>query len=108
MKAEERQQQIKDFQDDPRVAVLIANPACKGVSRGQNLNKASWEVYYSNSFSLEGREQSEARPFSMGVGEVGIIDMIAPGTLDEHVIAALRDKKEIASLVLGDALEAWI
>lgn len=107
-KAEERQEQIKAFQTDDRVRVLIGNPACKGVSRGQNLNSASWEVYYSNSFSLEDRLQSEDRPMSQGVGEVGIIDMIAPDTLDVKVIEALREKKNIADMVTGDNVGVWI
>lgn len=104
-----RQQGIDDFRfkDSPRFAV--GNPACKGVSRGQNMCSASYEIYYSNTFSLEDRLQSEDRPHSPGIkGNLGVIDMVAPDTLDEKVIDALRAKKNLADQVTGDPLEAWI
>lgn len=104
-----RQQSIDNFRfkDSPRFAV--ANPACKGVSRGQNMCSASFEIYYSNSFSLEDRLQSEDRPHSPGLkNNLGVIDFIAPGTLDEKVIDALRNKKNLADEVTGDSMINWI
>lgn len=105
-----RQQIIDDFQkDDSELRFIVANPQCKGVSRGQNLCKAVSEYYYSNSFSLEDRLQSEDRPHSPGqTKNLAVVDMVAPGTLDEKVIGALRGKKELADLVTGDKLIEWI
>lgn len=105
-----RQESIRRFQDPNHpLRYLVANPACKGVSRGQNLNQAQWEVYYSNSFSLEDRLQSEDRPHSHGVTvNIGVIDFVAPGTLDDKVIDALRTKKNLADLVTGDKIIEWL
>jgi SNF2 family DNA or RNA helicase len=70
---------------------------------------ASTEHYYSNSFSLEDRLQSEDRPHSPGqTNNLGVIDWIAPETLDEKVVQALRDKKELADMITGDKLIEWI
>lgn len=88
---------------------LVANPACKGVSRGQNMCAGEWQWYYSNSFSLEDRLQSEDREHSPGqTKNLGVIDAVAPGTLDDKVIDALRSKKNLADLVTGDKLVEWI
>lgn len=107
--AEQRQRAMDEFQtlDEPRY--LVANPQCKGVSRGQNLCKAEWEWFYSNSFSLEDRLQAEDRPHSPGqTKSLGVIDTVAPGTLDEKVIDALRAKKNLADQVTGDRLVGWV
>ena len=39
---------------------------------------------------------------------VTYIDLISPGTIDEKIINALRDKIDIASQVLGESIESWI
>ena len=36
------------------------------------------------------------------------IDFICPGTVDEHIVKALRNKINIASQVLGEELKEWI
>ena len=107
--SDKRQDAITRFQTSDEPRFLVANPACKGVSRGQNLNKATVEYYYSNSFSLEDRLQSEDRIHSAGVTiNVGVIDIVAIGTLDEKIIDALRAKKNLADEVTGDRLISWI
>jgi len=108
-KSEQRQITIDLFREAELPRFLVANPAAKGVSRGQNLCSAATEHYYSNSFSLEDRLQSEDRPHSPGQkNNLGVIDWIAPDTLDEKVVQALRDKKELADMITGDKLINWI
>jgi superfamily II DNA or RNA helicase len=69
---------------------------------GLNLQVASTVIYFSNSFSLEHRLQSEARAHRIGTTEkVLYIDMVARGTLDEKVTRALRAKQSVASMTLG-------
>lgn len=107
--SDKRQDAITRFQTSDDLRFLICNPQCKGVSRGQNLNRAEQEIYFSNSFSLEDRLQSEDRPHSFGVkGNIGVIDFIAVGTLDEKIIDALRAKKNLADEVTGDNFVAWV
>jgi len=107
--SDKRQDAMTRFQTSDNPRFLVANPACKGVSRGQNLCKAIIQYYYSNSFSLEDRLQSEDRPHSPGqVNHLGVIDLVAVGTLDERVIDALRAKKNLADEVTGDKFSAWV
>lgn len=108
--AAKRQCAIDEFQDSTGVVkYIVANPQCKGVSRGQNLCAAEWEWFYSNSFSLEDRLQAEDRPHSPGQTKaLAVVDTVAPKTPDEKVIDALRMKKNLADQVTGDALISWI
>jgi hypothetical protein len=42
------------------------------------------------------------------VGTVTYVDIVAPGTVDEKIINALRTKRSIARAVVQDGLAAWI
>jgi len=39
---------------------------------------------------------------------VTYVDFISPGTVDEHIVRALRSKINIANAVLGEELKEWI
>jgi len=66
-------------------------------------------IYYSNSHNLEHRLQSEDRPHRAGQTEtVTYVDLVAPGTVEEKILAALRAKIDIASTVLGDGYREWL
>jgi SNF2 family DNA or RNA helicase len=66
-------------------------------------------VYYSNSYDLEVRLQSEDRAHRIGqTSNVTYIDLVSPKTIDEKIIKALRDKINIASEVLGEKARAWL
>ena len=74
---------------------LIANPATGGY--GLTLTGATTHVYYSNNFDAEKRNQSEDRSHRIGqTNRVTYIDIVAPGTIDEKIINALRRKKSLA------------
>jgi SNF2 family DNA or RNA helicase len=66
-------------------------------------------VYYSNNFDLEVRLQSEDRAHRIGqTKNVTYIDLIAPKTVDEKIVKALRDKIDIANQVMGEEIKAWL
>jgi SNF2 family DNA or RNA helicase len=66
-------------------------------------------IYYSNSYDLEVRLQSEDRAHRIGQkGSVTYIDLMAPKTVDEKIVEALRNKIDIATQVLGEDLKAWL
>jgi hypothetical protein len=74
-------------------------------------------VYYSNSFKLITRLLSEDRCHRYGQdgadhGEAGhgvlYADLMAEGTVDDKIVAALRSKFDIASRLTGDRLRDWI
>lgn len=74
---------------------------------GITLTRAATVIYYSNTWSLEDRLQSEDRAHRIGQERnVRYIDLIAKRTIDERVVTALRAKKDVAQIVLGDARRA--
>ena len=106
--AEDRQEIIERFQDpDSELRFFVGNPRTGGY--GLTLTAASVMVYYSNSFDLEVRLQSEDRAHRIGqTKNVTYIDLIAPKTVDEKIVQALRSKIDIASQVLGEELKTWL
>jgi len=104
---EERQENIKKFQNGSKCRFLIGTPQTGGY--GITLTKANTVVYYSNGYDLEKRLQSEDRAHRIGQKKnVTYIDIICEDTVDEKIVKALRDKINIASEVLGEDLKDWI
>ena len=86
---------------------FIGNPSTAGY--GLTLTAAHVVVYYSNSFDLGHRWQSEDRAHRIGqTNKVTYIDLISPKTVDEHIVKALRDKINIAGQVMGEDIKAWL
>lgn len=77
---------------------------------GLTLHQAKTMVYYSNSFRLIDRLQSEDRAHRAGMDDnpVNYIDIVCPGTVDERIVDNLRDKRDIASTIQGDEFREWI
>ena len=106
--SDDRAKAIKKFQDpDSKVRFFIGNPQTAGY--GITLTAASTVVYFSNGYDLEKRLQSEDRAHRIGQNKsVTYVDFIAPKTVDEKIVKALRNKIDIASQVMGEDLKAWI
>ena len=104
---EERQPNIKRFQDDPKCRFIVGTPATGGY--GITLTAANTVIYYSNGYDLEKRLQSEDRAHRIGQKKsVTYVDLMADDTVDEKIVQALRKKINIASEVLGEELRSWI
>lgn len=98
---EDKQKNIDDFQNDPKVRVIVASQAAGGT--GVNLTAASCMVYYSKSYSLADDLQSEARCYRGGSDihdHITRIDLYAKGTIDEIILKALRDKKNLSDSIM--------
>ena len=107
-KGEHRKEEMR-FQNDPKCRVMIANPQAGGVAI--NLTEASYAIYYSRGYSLGDRLQSEARCHRGGSEKhqkITLIDLAAPGTLDEDVLAALLRKENFSDNVLSRLQERYI
>jgi SNF2 family DNA or RNA helicase len=106
--SEERQRIVNQFQDpDSELRFFVGNPSTGGY--GLTLTQAAIVVYYSNSFDLEKRLQSEDRAHRIGqTKNVLYVDLIAPKTVDEKIVKALREKIDIATQVMGEELKAWL
>lgn len=83
--------------------------AQKGGS-GLTLTQAKTMVYYSNSFRLLDRLQSEDRAHRGGMDQhpVNYIDIMSDAPIDAHIVTNLRNKKNVAAEILGDAMKDWI
>tara|TARA_A100001515_G_scaffold96181_1_gene77174 strand:+ start:249 stop:1685 length:1437 start_codon:yes stop_codon:yes gene_type:complete len=104
----QRQKAIKQFQDPKsKVKYFVGNPQTAGY--GITLTEAGTVIYYSNGYDLEKRLQSEDRAHRIGQKKsVTYVDLIAPKTVDEKIVKALRNKIDIASQVMGEDLKEWI
>lgn len=102
--AAERQALVTRFQDrESPCRFIVAQPRTGGY--GLTLTAATLVIYHDNDWSLEVRQQSEDRAHRIGQTEkVTYIDLIAPGTVDEKIRAALLDKRDLAARVTGDEL----
>jgi SNF2 family DNA or RNA helicase len=106
--AEERQKNIEKFQDpNSKTKFFIGNPQTGGY--GITLTCANTVVYYSNGYDLEKRLQSEDRAHRIGQEKsVTYVDFIAPKTVDEKIVKALRSKMNIANQIMDEDWRAWI
>ena len=96
-----REEEERRFLNDPGCRFMVATAAAGG--RGRTWTVADLIIYYSNTYDLEHRSQSEER--GQGVGKtnsVAYIDLVVPGTVDEKIAEALKAKQNLATLVLGD------
>jgi SNF2 family DNA or RNA helicase len=89
------------------VRFLVATPESMG--EGHTLNEAKTMIYYSNSYKLKERLQSEDRNHRAGqTSQVNIIDIIADNTKDIEIINALRGKFNTASAVIDGRFREWL
>lgn len=105
VKQQDRERGETEFQAG-RARFMVSTSAG---ARGRTWTAATLVIYYSNSYDLDVREQSEDRTHRIGtVGTVTYVDLVCRGTLDEKIIAALRGKRDVVRAVLRDGPEAWI
>jgi SNF2 family DNA or RNA helicase len=96
-----REVAVDDFQSG-RARVFIGQAQAGGA--GLTLTAAETVIYYSNDFNRETRAQSEDRAHRIGTkSNVLYIDLVAEGTIDEHIAEALQSKSDLAAEILGDA-----
>jgi SNF2 family DNA or RNA helicase len=98
---DDREAAVDGLQTDPDVRCFIGNAAAAGI--GLTLTAAETTIYYSNSFDLDHRLQSEDRNHRIGTkNNVVYIDLAAEDTVDEKISRNLQRKKAVAAEVLGD------
>jgi len=105
---EERQEIVQRYQDleDP-LRFFVGQPKTGGY--GITLTAANTVIYYSNSYDLEIRLQSEDRAHRIGqTNKVTYVDIISPDTVDEKILKALKEKINLAQQVLGEDVRSWL
>jgi len=99
--AQEREHAVKAFQNDPNCRVFIGQQRACGL--GITLTAANYAIYYSKGFSSEDRQQSEDRCHRAGSerhSKITYIDLVCKGTIDEYILEALKNKKDLAEGIL--------
>jgi SNF2 family DNA or RNA helicase len=105
---DERQEIVNKFQDkESSLRFFVGQPRTGGY--GITLTAANTMIYYSNSYDLEIRLQSEDRAHRIGQeNKVTYIDLVSPRTIDEKILKALRGKINLAGKVLGEEVRDWL
>lgn len=98
-----RTENVRLFQEDVDTKVIVGTASTGG--HGIDLVAAKTVVYYSNSYSLEQRLQSEDRAHRAGqINQVQYIDLLCKDTIDVSIYKILRNKKNIADMITKDNL----
>jgi len=104
VKAEDRAGIIKEFNNRERSMIFIGQVRTGGL--GINLIGGCNVIYFSNSYSLEDRLQSEDRTHRIGQeNKVTYTDIIGRKTLEEGILKLLRRKKDIADYITMESLK---
>ena len=103
-----RQDHIAQFQQvKGPTRYFVGNPSTGGY--GITLTAANTVIYFSNSYDLEKRLQSEDRAHRIGqTGSVTYVDLVSEKTIDERIIKSLKDKVNIANEIMGEDIKNWI
>jgi SNF2 family DNA or RNA helicase len=81
---------------------FLATPAAAGI--GLTLHSAKNAIYYSNSYNLRHRKQSEDRAHRDGLKHsINIIDLLGYNTRDKKIMLNLCGKMDTGDVILGDA-----
>jgi len=97
----DRQSQVDKFQTDPECKVFVGQLQTTGM--GLTLTAADTAVFYSLSYNFADYEQAKARIHRIGQkNHCTYIHLVAAGTIDEKVMGALKDKKNMANLVVDN------
>lgn len=101
---DEKIENKRAFIENPHITDLVSNPAAGGTGVDGLQKVARTAIYYSNSYNVIQRWQSEDRIDRIGMGEGSswYFDLIARNTVDVGILANHRKKKQLSDLVLDD------
>lgn len=98
---EERAEHLRLFHEDPNCLWFVGTQATGG--KGLTLVEASYSIYYSNTYSLEDRLQSEDRNHRIGQHrKVTYFDFVCKGTVDVKILDSHKRKEDLAHQVLDN------
>jgi len=104
---ENRKLAVENFQHNDRCRFLVGNPSTGGY--GLTLTAARNVIYFSNSYNLEVRKQSEDRAHRIGQkNKVNYIDLIVPNSIEMMIISALKRKVKLSAQTLGEEVKKWL
>ncbi len=102
----DRRDSLSRFMTDPKCMWWVGTTSTGGKGIDGLQNVCSYQVYFSNTYNLEDRLQSEDRLHRRGQeNKVTVIDMAIPKTIDVKILVNLKSKKDLASQVLSNFKE---
>ena len=97
----DRDSEIHRFQYDEKCRVFVGQIAAAGL--GITLTAASTMIFYSLDYSMSNFEQTKARIHRVGQRmPCTYLYLVARGTVDEKVLAALESKADLARTLVDD------
>jgi len=101
VKMEERGEAVRRFQEDEGCKVFVAQIQTAGL--GITLTAADTAIFYSLDFSFANYDQARARLHRIGQrNAVTYIHFVARGTVDEKILEALKQKRDVATEVVDN------
>lgn len=102
-----RGEEERRFLGDPRCRFMLSTQAAGG--RGNTWTAANLTIYFANDYNLELRMNSEKRFHRDGQTQsCTIVDFVTRGTNEMKPVQALRDKLDMAGLIMGDSYRDWL
>lgn len=97
----DRAGEVERFQNDPDCSVFLGQIAAAGL--GITLTAASTMVFYSLDYSMANFDQAKARIHRVSQTEnCHYIYLVAEGTVDRKVLRSLRNKIDLAKMLVDD------
>lgn len=97
----QRGKAVQRFQEETGCKVFLAQIQTAGL--GITLTSADTAIFYSLDFSFANYDQARARLHRIGQrNAVTYIHLVARDTVDEKILAALKDKKDVATEVVDN------
>jgi len=97
---------IDEYQEG-KYDIMVGN--IKVISKGFNLQRGYSLFFYSNTFSLEDRIQSERRIYRIGqTNRCQYFDYVSEDTVDMKIVAALRQRREVADYIKNSSIKKFL
>jgi SNF2 family DNA or RNA helicase len=94
---------IEEFQQG-KYQIMVAN--IRVVAKGFNLQNSNTILFYSNTYSLEDRQQAEGRIFRIGQKNTcNYVDYANSGTVDQKIMQSLHNKRNLLDYIRGTSME---
>jgi SNF2 family DNA or RNA helicase len=103
--SDEQREEFKARFQDPKDSLrfLVCNPATGRF--GTTLTQGATVIYYSYTWDLEHRNQSEDRTHRIGSEiheKITYVTFITPGTIEEQIYDSLESKQKLSDAIMGD------